>query len=77
MDDISKMSDHDLLITMHEQIKGIKADIKELKDGTSIQLHDHETRIRNNETNITRIMTWGSAGVLILGIIQFIIGKFL
>lgn len=47
--DILKMSDHDLLITMHEQIKGIKADIKDLKDGTSTKLQDHENRIRRIE----------------------------
>lgn len=49
MEDLSKMTDHDLLITMHEQIKGIKGDIKDLKDGTSTQLADHERRIRRLE----------------------------
>lgn len=49
MDDLSKMNDHDLLVTMHEQIKGIKNDIKDLKDGTSIKLADHEARLRRLE----------------------------
>lgn len=44
--DIAHMNDHDLLVTMHEQIKGIKNDIKDLKDGTSTKLTDHENRIR-------------------------------
>ena len=43
--DTSKMNDHDLLITMHEQIKNIRADIKDLKDGTSLTLSDHEKRL--------------------------------
>lgn len=47
--DIKNMSDHDLLITMHEQIKGIKGDIKDLKDGTATTLSDHENRIRAQE----------------------------
>lgn len=54
MDDISKMSDHDLLITMHEQIKGIKADIKDLKDGTTATLTDHENRIRTTEAELSQ-----------------------
>jgi hypothetical protein len=47
--DISKMSDHDLLITMHEQIKGIKVDIKDLKDGTSKRIDDLEQDKANRE----------------------------
>lgn len=47
--ELSKMNDHDLLVTMHEQIKGIKGDIKDLKDGTSMKLTDHENRLRKLE----------------------------
>jgi hypothetical protein len=46
MDDTSKMNDHDLLVTMHEQLKGVKADVRDIKDGTSRQLADHEHRIK-------------------------------
>ena len=38
---------------------------------------DHENRIRNNETNITKIMTWGSALVLLIGIVEFLLNKFI
>lgn len=76
MEETKNMSDHDLLITMHEQIRGLKDDIKEIKDGTSLTLADHETRLRKSENSITRIMTWGSAGVLLLGILEFIISNF-
>lgn len=51
--DLAKMNDHDLLVTMHEQIKGIKNDIKDLKDGTSMKLADHEARLR-------RLELWGA-----------------
>jgi hypothetical protein len=64
MDDISKMNDHDLLVTMHEQIKGIKNDIKDLKDGTSIKLGDHETRLR-------RLELWGFTAIGVLYAITF------
>lgn len=40
-------------------------------------LADHEKRIRSNETNITRIMTWGLAGMLALGVVEFFVTKFL
>jgi hypothetical protein len=37
--------DHDLLIELKARMDGLKADIKDLKDGTSAQIADHETRI--------------------------------
>lgn len=55
-EETNNMTDHDLLITMHEQIKGIKADIRDLKDGTSAKLADHETRLR-------RLELWGAIAV--------------
>lgn len=36
-----------------------------------------ENRIRTLENSMTRIYTWGSAGLLVLGVVQFLIGKFL
>lgn len=47
----ANMTDHDLLITLHEQIKNVRTDIKDLKDGTGSKLTDHEARIRVLETN--------------------------
>ncbi len=69
-------ADRDLLITMHEQIRGIKSDIKDLKDGTSATLNDHEIRIRSAEEKITRIMTWGSIGLLAVGIVEVLVSKY-
>jgi len=62
--DIHNMSDHDLLVTMHEQVKNIRADIKELKEGTSEKLSDHEIRIR-------RLETWGAILVGVSYALQF------
>lgn len=43
------MTDHDLLVTLHEQVKGVREDLKEMKDGIALQLTDHELRIRRLE----------------------------
>jgi pyruvate-formate lyase-activating enzyme len=42
--------DHDLLIELKTRIEGIKADIKDLKDGTSTQINDHENRLNTLES---------------------------
>lgn len=47
------------------------------KEGVEKQLKDHETRIRFNETNITRIVTIGGALLILVGVIEFLINKFL
>lgn len=72
-----------------QNIKGsiaeIKSDIREIKTKFVNQeqhkvltdcIADHELRLRADETSITRIMTWGSALILLIGIIEFIISKF-
>lgn len=38
---------------------------------------DHETRIRNNEVSITKIMSYGSALIVFVGILEFLISKIL
>lgn len=40
-------------------------------------IEDHEKRIRLLETATTKIITWGTAGVLALGIAEFLLSKFL
>lgn len=39
--------------------------------------NDHETRIRALEVGVTKIMTWGVAGLLVLGVIEFLISNFI
>jgi hypothetical protein len=57
-------TDHDLLITLHEQVRNIGTDIKEIKDGTAITLSDHEKRLRTIER-------WGAILIGISYAIQF------
>lgn len=65
------MSDHDLLITMHEQIKNIRIDIADLKTGTSDKLADHEIRIRDIEKFKEN---WTGKNAIIAVVLMFIIG---
>lgn len=80
MADRRQNSDHDLLVTLHEQVKQIRTDIKELKDGTSDRLksleddrvtqkefQDHEVRLRFIEKYV-----WGAVGIIgLLNLIGF------
>ena len=58
------MNDHDLLVTMHEQIKQVRKDIQDLKDGTSAKILDHELRLR-------RLELWGGIAIGISYALQF------
>ena len=64
MENKQEMSDHDLLITVHEQIKNVRQDIKELKTGTEGKLSDHESRIR-------RLELWGAIAIGFSYALQF------
>ncbi len=64
-----RQSDHDLLITLHEQVKGIRSDIKDLTEGTSYKITDHELRIR-------RLETWGFISIGALTVAEFALNYF-
>lgn len=75
--DIKELSDGTATrITALENDKLNKADAYPAlyKTGVEKALQDHEDRIRINTGRIVQIMTWGSAGLILLGIAQFIIG---
>jgi hypothetical protein len=72
------LQDHDLLIELKTEVRALRGDIKELKDGTAQQLsnlkddhvtrkehEDHETRIRFVEKYV-----WGA--IAIIGLINLI-----
>lgn len=65
IEDIAKMNDHDLLVTMHEQIKQVRIDIQNLREGTNEKILDHETRIR-------RLENWGALALGGAYVLQFI-----
>lgn len=63
--------DRDLLITMHEQIKNIRVDIKEIKDGTSLKLEDHEMRLREIEKFKDN---WTGRNAVLATVVMFLVG---
>lgn len=72
--------DHDLLVELKVKMEGLKSDISEIKDGTSIKIADHELRINSLETSNTRQTVMLSIGIGILSLlvsllIWHIVGK--
>ena len=59
-------SDHDLLIELKTKMDSLKDDIKDLKDGTTIKIEDHETRIGKLESTNTFLRTMLTVGIGIL-----------
>ncbi len=62
-----QQSDHDLLITLHSEVRGLRKDIKDLTDGSATKLDDHEGRIR-------RLEFWGALGIGGLYVLNLILG---
>lgn len=62
--------DHDLLIRVDENVKNLILEIKDMRDGTSAQLTDHELRLRRLEV----ALAMATGGLFILEmILRFII----
>ena len=85
--DQKQLCDHDAIITLIEAFKNLKdsqekfhTEMKDtmldLRNNYSSTLKDHETRLRKTETNITRILTYGTAFVVFVGILEFIINTY-
>jgi len=59
-------TDHDHIITLLSEVKGIRNDIKDIKDGVKDSITDHESRIRILEK---KQWLWsGAAGIVSAGI---------
>jgi hypothetical protein len=56
--------DRDLLVELRTEVVGIRADIKEIKDGTATKINDLELRIR-------RLEMWGGIGIGLSLALQF------
>lgn len=55
-------NDHDLLIALNTEMRLLREDIKDMKNGNTLTLQDHESRLRF----IERYM-WMALGVLAVG----------
>lgn len=49
-------SDHDLLIRVDENVKNLIIEIKDMREGISVKLTDHELRLR-------RLELWGGIAI--------------
>lgn len=66
--------DHDLLIELRTEMKGLRTDIRELKDGTNDRITDHETRLVALEKSKTIQNTLMSIGI---GLLSLLVGLLL
>lgn len=78
------MNDHDLLVVLHERIKAIGEDLREIKNTTQKEIEDHEKRIRILEENAkdyntVKKLVYGAVGTILItalgAIISLIIKK--
>lgn len=77
---VKNADDHDLLIELKTRMEGLKDDIKDMRDGVSLRLEDHEKRIsavEKTKNAQTVLITIGSSLIaLLLGVMLFhILGK--
>ena len=79
-------ADHDLLIELRTEMRAVRGDIKELKDGIAVTIKDHETRIRTLEEAVATTLAtkqgsdratrvWGAVLIFVVGIIEFALTK--
>lgn len=68
---MEQQSDHDLLIKLHEQVEGIRSDIKELKDDTKERIKTGEVRTSELEVRVTWLERIAYGGMAILGAVEF------
>lgn len=68
-------NDHDLLVELKTEMRGLRDDFRDMKDGVKENVSDHEDRIRSLEKTQTQVITWGSAGIVILGVAEFLLGQ--
>jgi len=66
---IKNADDHDLLIELKTRMESLRTDIKDLKDGTSLQIADHEKRIFSLETGKSKTTVMLTATVIIGGVL--------
>lgn len=60
-----------------EGVKTLVDKIEEIRRDVTAQVSDHETRIRTVEVAVTRVTTWGTMALVLLGIAQFTLQFFL
>ena len=70
---IKSTADHDLLIELKTRMEALRDDIRDLKDGTTTKIADHETRIFALESSKTKSNTLISVGIGVLTVLSGLI----
>jgi hypothetical protein len=66
---IIRDTDHDLLIELKTRMEGLRNDIKDLNDGTTLKIENHEVRLGKLETARTSQSVLISIGIAILSVL--------
>lgn len=60
---------------MKEGFGDVVTKLDEIKEGLTVRVDDHEARLRKLENDFlqfkTRVMTWGSVAMIVLGAVEF------
>lgn len=65
--------DHDLLIELRTEMRGMREDIKSLSDGMSAKISDHEMRIRGIEKTTDNLMAKMVFGISIFSFVMAVL----
>lgn len=81
-------NDHDILIELKTRMEDLKNAVKAISDRDELHITkaeflehlkadaDHEIRIRKNTDDITKIVTWGTALLVFLAFLEFLVNHF-
>lgn len=61
---------------MATKIDNIQIDVTNIKETLKTKDDDHEIRLRSLEKITTQIMTWGSAAMIAIGIVEFLVSRY-
>lgn len=70
---VNPNNDHDLLIELRTEMRGLRDDMKAIRDGFSEVQKDHENRIRSVEKSTENLMSKMVFGISIISFIMAII----
>jgi len=73
MDQNLSSNDHDLLIELRTEMRGMRGDLKNLSDGVNTRVSDHENRLRIIEKETENLMGKMIFGIAIFSFIMSII----
>ena len=79
-------NDHDLLVVLHTEMRALRDDIKRMSDSITLQVTDHENRIRTIESAVTTVSAnkvysdnltrvGGGIFIVLVGAAEFIINR--